>query len=100
MFRSSAKVSRLLECVVCGDAFTVIGYVRKGYERKLCSRDCIGEFNRRRKFYDRLDKTDVFREEHPELNYVVADHDVLTNRFGLDLSQVRLHEVSAQVQER
>ncbi len=51
-------------------------------------------------YYDRFNKVDAFRNEHPELNYVVADHDVLTGRFGLNLSQVRLHEVSAQVQER
>jgi hypothetical protein len=49
-------------------------------------------------FYDRFEKTDLFRDEHPEFNYVVADGDVLINRFGLDLSQVRLHEISAKVQ--
>lgn len=52
------------------------------------------------KYYDLLNKTGQFAAQHPQLNYVVADHDVLTNRFGLDLSQARLHEVCEKVQER
>lgn len=35
------------ECVICGRMYVVAARARKGYRRKLCSRACIGEFNRR-----------------------------------------------------
>ena len=47
------------------------------------------------KYYDRFNKTEMFPLEYPEFNYVVADYDVLRDRFGLNLSQERLHEVCA-----
>jgi len=46
-------------------------------------------------YFDRFNKCQRFQELYPELNYVVADANVLQNRFGLNLSEQRLSELIA-----
>jgi hypothetical protein len=98
----------IIECKACSKPFEK----KKNKKTKLCSMKCVGKNNKNLLlgtrdenlwveikgcvYYDRFDKTSKFVEEHSELKFIVANYDTLRERFGLDLSQKRLHETCVE----